>query len=107
VAQRLTLILNGEVDERGRPAEQRGTRSSFEIVSAGRSSEWHVEVGMDINTSWHYVLAGSIQHAPRVFAWQTFAYGNNLPVRNRHIGSIRIRRRNHRAACDDAVKRHH
>src|SRR5579862_7409743 len=62
LSQRLAFVLDREVDERGRASEGRSACASFEVVSAHRATERHVEMRMNVNSSGEHEFAGCIQY---------------------------------------------
>ena len=51
VAESLTFVLDGEVDERGGAAEGCGDCTGLEIVGAGGAAEGHVEMRVDVDAA--------------------------------------------------------
>ena len=60
LAQRLAARLDGEVDDRGRPAECRGTRAGLEGVLREGPAERQLHVRVDVDPARDHVLAGGV-----------------------------------------------
>ena len=106
LAQGLTFVLNGEVDERGRATEGSGSRPRFEIVRAGRASKWHVEMRMYVNASGQHEFSRRIQHMRGILRWQIFADGSDLSIGNGNVCQIRISCGHDGTISNDRVEAH-
>ena len=74
LTQPLSLVLNGEVDERGGAAEGGGARAGFKIVGTGGAAEGHVEMSV------HVDAAGQNQFAGRVSILVAFSDRRSIPM---------------------------
>ena len=62
VMKRLAAVLNGEIDDRRRPAEGRCSRPAFEIVRRRRAAERHVEMRVNVDAARQDKLARRVDH---------------------------------------------
>ncbi len=60
LAQRGATRLDGEVHDRGRPAEGSGARPALERILGERAPERQLHVGMDVDAARDHVLAGRV-----------------------------------------------
>ena len=107
VPQRLSAVLDREVDDRGRAATGRRDRAGFEVVRGRRASEGHVEVGMDVDAAGDHVFAGSVDYGNLTpFGDQSPRrhHGRNLLVFDQNVPAIQVGRRHDRAAADEGFQ---
>ncbi len=65
VMQRLTLVLDREIDDGRGPAERRGGRARLEIVGGRRAAERHVEMRVHVDAAGQDVLAVRVDRLVR------------------------------------------
>ena len=106
LAQRLAFVLDGEIDQRGRPAESRGRCAGQEIVGAGGAAEGHVEVGMNVDAAGDDEQSGGVDDAASILDGKSRSDGRNLVANNADVGDEGVRRSDDRAVADDGIKAH-
>jgi hypothetical protein len=106
LAQGLSFVLDGEIDERGGPPESSGDGAGFEVVCARSPAEGHVEVGVDVDSAGHYEVAGGIDHPAGVFDRELRSDGGNFFAVDTNVGGACIRCRDDRTVSDYRVKTH-
>ena len=89
VAQRLALVLNGEIDQRGRAAEGRGARAGLKIVGAGGAAKRHVQVRVHVDAAGNDDAARRVEQFRGVLDGQFLANGGNLPAADADVAPRR------------------
>src|SRR5207247_11015329 len=56
-SQKLSFVLDSEINQRCRSAKCRRSRASLEVVGAGSAADRHVQMGMDMNAARTDMLA--------------------------------------------------
>ena len=105
-SQRLTFVLDGEIDQRCRPAESCGARAGFEIIRARSPAERHVKMGMHVDSAGKHILARRIDNLPRILSRQALADGGNLSIADRDVACVSVGCSGYATVNDDGVKAH-
>src|SRR6516225_3184424 len=105
-AQRLPLVLDRKINQRGGSTEGGGTRARLKVVRAGGSSERHVEVRVHVDPTRQQVSSRGIDHASGVVPGQVLTNHRNLAVADRDVARIGVRSRDHAAIRNDRVEAH-
>ena len=105
-AQRLSFVLNGEVDQGRGAAESGGASAGFKVIGAGSAAKWHIQMGVDVDPAREHVLARRIDQACGIFARQAGAHGNHAATFDRDVSLICVGCGNHGAVCNDGVEPH-
>src|SRR5260370_6238691 len=106
LAQGLSFVLDGEIDERGGAAKGCGDGAGFEIVRAGGAAEGHVEVGVHVDAAGEHEVIGGVDDAAGVFDRKPCADGGDLVANNADVGGASISRGDDRAVTNYRVQAH-
>src|SRR5205807_5429404 len=106
LAERLTFVLDGEIDQRGGAAESSGDGASLEIVGAGSAAEGHVEMRVDVDAAGNDEAAGGFSDVLSIFCGKLSGDGSNLVARDAHVGEGRVCGSHDRAVANYGVKAH-
>ena len=93
--QRAPLVLQGKVDHRRGSAHSRSLRSGRVIVRRGCSTERHIQMRMNVNSTRHHQQARRV-HNLMPFRIDAVAYTRNHLAGDQHILLLRSRRAHHR-----------
>src|SRR5262249_6174261 len=105
-SQRLSFVLNCKVDQRCCSTKRCSARPSFKIIRAGGSTEWHVEVCMNVDSAGENIISSGVYHLLGVFTRKSFRNRGDLAVANGNITGECVRRRYDASVCNDRVKTH-
>ena len=104
--QRLTFVLDGEIDQSRCSAKSRGARPGFEIIRARGPAEGHIEVGMHVDSAGKNILTRRIDNFPRILARQALSDSGNFSSVDRDVARVSVRCRDDATVNDDGVKAH-
>jgi hypothetical protein len=80
LGERLALVLHGEIDDRGRPAECGGAGAGEEIVAGLRTAERQLHVGVRIDAARDDELSGGVDNAVGFYVERLTDGRNGLAV---------------------------
>ena len=106
VAQGLALVLNREIDQRGRAAEGRGARAGLEIVGAGGAAERHIQMRVHVDPAGNDDAALGVENFRGVVDGEILADRDDLAAGDADVGRVRIRCGDDRAVANDGVESH-
>src|SRR5579863_5773476 len=104
--QRLTFILNREVDQRSSAAKGRGNGAGLKIVGGLGSAERHVEMRVDIDAARKQQMIAGIDGARSVFRRQLRRDGGDFATGDADVSPRRVDRGDDRSVLDDGVETH-
>src|SRR6266581_263661 len=106
LAERLTFVLDGEVNQRGGAAKGGGDGAGLEIVGAGGAAEGHVEVRVDVNATGDHEAASGVEDTAGIFGWKLGGDGGDFVAGDANVGEERVRCGHDCAVADYRVKTH-
>jgi hypothetical protein len=99
VMERLSFVLNREVDDGGGAAESGGDGAGFEIVGGGGAAERHVHVRVHVDAAWEHVLAPGVDDLVGRHG-QRRPDGRDFLAIDEHVSGVLIRCGDDRAVFD-------
>ncbi len=95
LTETLSLVLNGEVNQRCCPAECGRDRAALEIVRAGGPAKGHVEMRVYVNPAGHDVTTCCVNDSPGIFGRKLCPNRRHFVAGNAHFPGVHVR------CCDD------
>src|SRR5229473_1864592 len=106
LAQGLSFVLDGEIDERGGAAKGCGDGAGFEIVSAGGAAEGHVQVRVYVDAPRNHEVLGGVDYPPSVFDGEPRADSGNFAANDADVRDGCVHGSHNRAVSNYGVKTH-